>query len=187
MAEKASTLLARFLEREPQASLEVEHLISKVVHFDGYFIPASERRDVIQEALLGVWREAARPGFRVRQGFQAFVRSIAYRRCVDWMRRHPRQDDALSSDPIDCGRPDEVVMTREREEMKKRVLSKLTHSHRELIRMRVEMDLGYREIARFQGRSEDAVRRQWCDCLKEAGDIRRRLDGGRPGGEGNER
>jgi DNA-directed RNA polymerase specialized sigma24 family protein len=68
--------------------------------------------------------------------------------------------------------PDEEFFRQERLAIKDQVLRMLREPCRELIRLCVDEGLDYREVARRQNRSYDAVRRQWCDCLKEATRLR---------------
>lgn len=165
-------LLKGFLAGDPRATGEVRNLIARAVSCHGRVIPKDKREDVIQETILDLWRELANPDRRVAS-LPAFVKRIAFCRCVDWIRRDRREPVVADPEPIVARlshqrSPDQELLSKEKRKMGDRVLAGLRDSHRELIRLRVQLDLGYHEIARRQGRSEDAVRRQWCDCLREA-------------------
>lgn len=197
------SILQRFLLGDAGAIAEVRALIGQIVSARGYYIPAQERADVAQDAFLSVWSRVTRPGFAVQESLRGLVREIAHRRCVDWMRDHgaeervvraPRNPGSETS-PLNASagsgsvpgmrsageweRPDSTLRARESLEVAGTILRALRESHRELIRLRLTKKLGYREIARLQGRSEEAVRQHWCDCLKEASRLRREIDAGR--------
>ena len=158
----------RLLVGDPAAASRVAKLARLVVGDRGYFIPAKDRPDIVQEVILDVWRAVIRPGFRFGQEFDSFVRTVAYRRCVDWLRRS-RPTEELESNPLPgAGRPDEELFDREQIERGRQVLRQLGASCLEVIRLRSIDELSYRQIAERQGRSEGAVRNQMYKCLKQA-------------------
>ena len=169
-------LFRRFLERDPQALADVEFAVTRVVRFRGYAIPASDRRDVIQESLLQIWREASRPGFDYRQDFDAFVCLVAFRRCLDWRRARRPAAPIDSSIPDARQRPDEDALAREEVDLARRVLLELPEPCRDLIRLHVQEERPYREIAEMLGRTEGALRTQMWKCLEVARQILERLD-----------
>lgn len=179
----------RFLAGDAAVIGDVRRTIARVVAFDGYFIPRHEREDVVQEALLSLWRTVVSPGFDAsREDLTPIAREVALRRCVDWMRRRSRtpRTTSISGNPgagapvVDQApgmeRPDDAVAAMERTTLKERVIAALREPCRLLIQMHVDEGLDYAEIARRQGRSEAAVRRQWCDCLGEARRLRHQIE-----------
>jgi RNA polymerase sigma factor (sigma-70 family) len=175
-------MLSRFRGGDPGAAAEVRRVVTAVISCKGYYVPFEQREDVIQDTLLGVWKAAARPDFEVRRDFLSFAKRVALRRCVDWMRSRGKEKLVQAAPPREeASRPDAALFAEEKRRIRDRVMSQLRDSHRELIRLCVDSGLSYREVARLQNRTEQAVRRQWCDCLKEAGHIRKRLEGDQPG------
>ena len=79
-------LARRFVLGQPAAIAATCDLIGKVSRFRGYYIPSDQRADVVQEALLDVFREAKDREFASDDEFQGFVRTVTYRRCIDWVR-----------------------------------------------------------------------------------------------------
>jgi RNA polymerase sigma factor (sigma-70 family) len=173
---ESDKLFDRFSRSDPDAAAEVSAIISRVVRLHGYRIPSEQWQDVRQNAILGVWGEVAKPGFVLRGGFAGLIREVALRRCIDWRRSHRRDPGPLDVDPAGTSRPDMDLLETERVAIRDKVMSRLRESHREVIRLRAIEDRGYAEIARLQGKSEDSVRRMWCDALKEAGRIRLQLE-----------
>lgn len=161
-------LFRGFLESDATALEEVQEVVGRAIRFRGFGIPVEDRRDLAQEALLQVWREVSRPGFRLHESFRALVCVIAYRRCLDWKRlRHPSNPVESSIPDVRQG-PEVDLLDRERVDLAYRAMRELPERSRELIRLHVQEDRSYREIASIQGRSEGAVRTQMWQCLKEA-------------------
>ena len=173
-----SVFFRRLLSGDPAAAARVVAVARQVVAHRGYFIPASDRPDIIQDVLLDVWRALSRPDFRRGPDFDGFVRTVTYRRCVDWVRRK-RTEQALTADPQPqtVASADSELLTRELLDQGREVLRSLQESCRELMRLRIVEELPYRGIAERLGRTEGALRNHMYNCLKEAkrilGTIRR--------------
>ena len=69
------SLLLPFRGKEPHAVRLVEALVERIIASRGYYIPAPERGDVAQQAMLEIWRTVTRQGFRCRS-FKAVVRTV---------------------------------------------------------------------------------------------------------------
>ena len=157
----------------------VEGMVRRVVRYEGYAIPWDEREDVAQEVLLQLWLAVARPDFDHEQSFEAFLRAIACRRCIDWRRRR-RAMVELKPDLIDRGRgPEEMTSEVERLRIGRRVLARLSPACRELIRLHAAEEKTYGEIGSMLRRSEGALRVQMHACLKAARAIRAEFEGER--------
>lgn len=163
-----SDLLVRYLAGDPAAIANIRDQARRVVHAKGYFVPFAEREDILQEILLNVYRAASAPGFRLQHGVNAFVRTLAHRRCVDWVRLHRRDDSPARSVTPLAGGPEEDVLQRERLQIAGQVLETLPPGCRKLIVQRFVEGRSYTEISRLQGRSEHALRNQLYKCLKKA-------------------
>ena len=160
---------------EAAALTEVEGVISRIVRHRGYYIPAHDQEELVQDVIALVWQMLSRPEFTRVRNLRAFVQSIACRRCVDWMRRL-RATEPVSPSMEDGGAtPDHRYLARERLDLGRRILASLRARCRELIRMFVLEELSYREIASRLGRSEGALRTQMSECLGQARALRERL------------
>lgn len=168
-------LFQRFLEGDPAAVTRVESLIERVVRFRGYYIPASERGDLVQEVLLDVWQAINEKGFSLSKNLDALVRSVAYRSCVDWVRRCRPTEAVDPQAPDETQRPDREVLVREQVLLGRQVLRELRPPCRELFGQFVAGGSTYRDIADRQGRTEGAVRTQMAQCLKEARELLDRI------------
>jgi RNA polymerase sigma-70 factor (ECF subfamily) len=163
-----SSLLRRFLDGDPEAVSRVAIIARFVVGDRAYVIPEADRQDLVQECLVHVYRACRNTGFRLEQSLQAFVRTVAYRRCVDWMRRQHRAVpvDPAIADPSEG--PEAQLAERETIEQGRQVLQALGENCREVIRMRAIEGLSYRRVAERLGKSEGAARNIMYRCLQEA-------------------
>lgn len=173
--EVGDDLLARYRDGDGEALARIRDFARWVVYERGYFVPYPERDDLLQEVLLDVYRAASAPGFRLRHGVEAFVRSVAHRRCIDWVRRRRWSAEALPPTDRTTPGPEGDALARERLELARRVLAKLSPACRELIVKRTE-GLSYAEIAHDEGSSEQAMRNRLYKCLQKARRLFRQLD-----------
>jgi len=164
----ASSPLQRFLDGEPEAISRIAAIARRVVDARAYRIPEADRQDLVQESLVHLCRACGRPGFRVEDSLEGLVRAIAYRRCVDWMRR-VRPTVEFNPDTADRSRgPESELADKETVERGRRIIERLGEKCREIIRMRAIDGLSYRQVAERLGRSEGAARNMMYRCLQEA-------------------
>lgn len=156
---------------DPEAIAAVARLARHMVGEKGYYVLPDDREDLVQEILIHVHRAVSGPGFRLRSGFDGLVRSVAHRRCVDWMRRHKRGADEPASVAAAPPDPEKVLLSQERIERGLHVLRNLGWACREIIRMRIGEGLRYRQIAERLDRTEESVRSHMYKCLKRAKQI----------------
>ena len=158
----------RFLAGDAETIRDAARIVSAVVRFRAYFIPAGERADLEQDTMLHLWRAIGAPGFSFRNSFEGLVRSVAYRRCID-RRRTWRATSPLDREPLDGAEPaDRRLLREETESLGRRVIDGMRGPCRDLFRLHAVEGLGYGEIAAIQGRSETALRTQMSACLREA-------------------
>jgi RNA polymerase sigma factor (sigma-70 family) len=158
----------RFLAGDAETIRAAARTVASIVRFRAYFIPAGERADLEQDTLLHLWRAIGAPGFSFCNSFDGLVRSIAYRRCIDW-RRTRRAISPLGCEPLDPAESaDRRLLREESEDLGRRIIDRMRGPCRELFRLHAVEGLGYGEIAAIQGRSETALRTQMSACLKEA-------------------
>ena len=82
----------RVVEGHPEAVAQVTALVARIVQFRGFFIPLDDRPDVIHEAMVDLLRATSESRFDDDGHFFAFLRVVAYRRCIDWLRNKRRID-----------------------------------------------------------------------------------------------
>jgi RNA polymerase sigma factor (sigma-70 family) len=170
-------LFQRFRRGDPEATARAVKQAALVVRMRGYAIPEDQRTDVVQEVMVEMWRRTHRKNFAAGGAFDTYVRTLAYWRCIDWIRKRKRQAPLDSEIPGRSAGPDDLLLAKERRELGRRVLRKLREACRELIRLHTKRGLTYREIGKLLGRSEGALRVQMSECLKEARRIRAQLTG----------
>ena len=111
-----------------------------------------ERRDLVQEALLRVWeRIEAEGGRRPTSGL---VRTVLRRLAIDGWRQVRSREPGVEARGLEArGRepePDDAAATRELVVLLRRRVAALPAVQREVVCMRVEEGLPFREIARRQ-------------------------------------
>lgn len=164
----ADPWLGRFLAEDRQALREVERLIARIVSCRAFGIPPADRQDLVQECLMQIWEGVALPGFDRARSFEAFVRTVASRRCLDW-RRVRRLTVALPADLTDgAAGPDAEYSRAQRAALGQVLLDGLGDGCREVIRLHAVENLSYAEMAARLGRTEGALRKQMSDCLGRA-------------------
>ena len=169
-------LFQRFMEGEAAAVARVESLVARVVRFRGYYIPAAERHDVVQDALLQIWDAVNESGFTFSKNFEALIRAITYRACVDWMRhKRPLAAEIVPALADPSGRPDDSVLNKEQVLLGLQVLREMREPCRRLFRRFVVEGMSYRRIGDLEDRTEGALRTQMAQCLKEARDLLDRI------------
>jgi RNA polymerase sigma-70 factor (ECF subfamily) len=118
---------------------------------------AEERRDLVQEICLAIWR--ALPGFRGGCSERTFVFRIGHNRGLThrWRRRRPTVDLASAADvPDPAPAPDEQANTGERQQRLLAAVRRLPETHRQVVALSLE-GLTTREIAEVLGTSENAI------------------------------
>lgn len=169
MSASGDSLVERFRRGEPDAIRHVARLASRIVAERGYYVPRDEREDVVQETLIHVHQAVTSAGFRLSHGFEGIVRTVASRRCVDWLRRH-QPTLAIDEEPRNPGAagPEQMLLSGEKLGRGLRALRALSRMCYELIRLRFGEDLSYRQIAERTNRTEHGVRTEMYRCLKRA-------------------
>ena len=170
-------LLGRFLARDPETLQQIQDAVTRVVRFRGYGIDPADQIDIVQEALLHIWREASRQGFAYRRDLGIFARLVAARRALDWRRASRLHQPMNDEIPDRRMGPDDVALKNERVRLARQVLAEVKETCREIIRLHVHENRSYRDMAATLGRTEGSLRTQMWECLKEAQQIAARLGG----------
>ena len=118
--------------------------------------------DLVQETLTRVVQGLARIEVRGPGGFQAYVRQAVLNRIRDevrWAARRPGPDGVPESLPDPTPSPLENAIGADVLARYERGLATLSDEDRELLHLRLELDLDYQEITAMTGRpSRDATR-----------------------------
>ena len=157
-----------FQRGHPQDVQTVLHRVQRIVSCRGFGIPRDDQKDIVQEAMIQIWRAAARSSFRPEEGFWGFVEVVTARRCIDWYRRaRPHlelKDNVVDSKPT----PMSSALERERIELARKALAELGEACADLIRFRIELGMSFAEISHEVGRSAGALRVQFHRCIRKA-------------------
>ena len=160
-------VLRRFLRGESGACREVERWAWDIVRFKRYHIPGDTRGDVVQQTLAEVWRLAAEPGFRLKKGFRPLVRTIAARRCLDYLRR-PRPWVELTREPMAQAESQDRPLIREQARVRVReALQSLGPTCKEIMILLWWEERTISEIAERRGVKPVTVRVQKRDCMEQ--------------------
>lgn len=140
----------------------------RVVGCRAYRVRREEQPDLVQQVVLEVWQAVRQPGFVLSRSLDALVRSVAYRRVIDWRRRRRVEAELPDGMPAPDADPQAACERREERLLGQRIWAELSEPCRQVLHLRMDEGLSYREIAERQGRSEGAVRNQMYKCLKRA-------------------
>ncbi|MFN0150082.1 MAG: RNA polymerase sigma factor [bacterium] len=170
----------RFLSGERAACRDVEAWARRVVCSRGYYVPADERDDVVQEALAAVWRALSASERPQVDNFPGFVRRIAHRRCIDWMRRLRPAAELTESVPDTRPNPYEAMILDDPAARVRWLLLNLDPRCRDLFRLHYLEDLKFREIAEQLGTEESTQRVHMLNCTRKARQILSRWETRKP-------
>lgn len=160
----------------------VRDFARRVVDERGYYVAHADREDLLQQTLLDVYRAASRPGFALRAGLHAFVRSITHRRCIDWVRLR-RPVEPISAEMPDPGNPVDLKLEEsQRIAIAAQALRRLGAECRELIVLRAGRGLSYGQIAAARGERAGTVRNRMHRCLRRAHRLFREMESRREAG-----
>ena len=117
-------------------------------------------RDAVQETFIRYVRDDAAPrGAGSEKHLEAWLFTVVRHRAIDQQRKHsriipmPLPDDRATDEPS----PAERAEGRDAEDALLKLLDRLTENQREVIRLKFQNDLSYREIARITGLTETNV------------------------------
>lgn len=157
-----------FLEADADALARIIALVRRIIAARAYRIPRGEHPEILQEALLQVWRALRRPSADPVRSVEGLAATIAHRCCLAWLRRSRRHEELSPAlrDPAPSAE-DELVRL-ERRALGLRVIRAMPPGCREILRLHIFQKLTYREIAQRLNRSEHGLRTQACECLRQA-------------------
>lgn len=159
-------LLRRFLAGEAEACRRLERWAHEILLYQRLGLTREEREDAVQDVLAGVWRAAGRPGFALRHGLRAFVRTVAIARAIDCVRRRRPAvavDDALADH--DAG-PDARAESADDAARLHAALERLDPRCRSIIGLHYFEDWTYARIATLERRREATMRVRMFNCLR---------------------
>lgn len=173
-------LLRRFLAGESQACRLLERWAHEILFYQRLGLTREEREDAVQDVLAGVLRAASRPGFALRHGLRAFVRTLTLARAIDRVRRRRRSvpaDDAL---PDPARGPEADAEASAQSEQLHAAMAGLDERCRAIIRLHYFEDWTYARIAAHEHRGEATMRVRMFNCLRA---LRERMGAGMRSGE----
>ena len=163
------TAIARGFERgAPGAVDRIRRRVRRIAACSAYRIPRTEREDLEQEVMAQLWQAVNRPGYDSSRRFLGFVDVVATRRCIDWLRRRREHYPLREEFPSAAVGPLRVVLGQEKLELAYTALAQLGKPCRELVYLRLGMEMPYGEISAKLGKSENALRVQMFRCIEEA-------------------
>jgi RNA polymerase sigma factor (sigma-70 family) len=168
-------LLRRFLAGDAQACRQVERWTREILLYHRLGLTREEREDAVQDVLAGVWRAAGRPGFALRHGLRAFVRTVTLARAIDRVRRRRPQEPVDEMMPDRAAGPESNAESSERAAWLHAALEALDARCREIIRLHYFEDWPYARIAERERRREATMRVRMFNCLRA---LRERLGTG---------
>lgn len=170
-------LLRRFVSGDRAACRTIERWAREILFYRRLNLTAEDVEDVVQEVVTGVWQATARPGFRLRHGLRALVRTVTLARAIDRVRRlRVRRAEGLDEELTDpAPGPAPLAEAGEDRERLHAALQDLDARCREIIRLHYFEDWPYARIAARERRSEATLRVRMFHCIRA---LRVRLRGG---------
>jgi len=122
-------------------------------------------QDVVQNVFIKLftnWQDGTRPSKKLR----SWLYSVTHNEAVDFIRRESRlnvlhkkhaEEEAIGTQRATSDCPDGVNCTEDRKEQVLGLLRKLDPASQQVVLLRMEEGLSYREIAEITGRSEGNV------------------------------
>lgn len=170
----ADPAVERFLAGDAETAAELLGAIRGTVGSRGFYVPVDDRPEIVSETMIHLLQHLANPKHARPRSLVALARTMAYRRCVDWMRRHVPTGEL--PDGLDAGASQErTVLAVERATLGAKALSQISEACRELIHRHSCEGETFREIAERDGKLEKTVRNQLYKCLDRARIVLRRL------------
>lgn len=158
--------LRALLRGESAAVRRAERWARAVVAARRLGIPASEREDLVQETLLALLRQAARPDFAIHSSLPALVRAIAAARCIDWLRRRRPQEELVEEPAALQPSPEQQVLVFAEIARVEALLADLDAKQRQILQLRLRDQLSFAEIAHLTGVREGTLRVRLHEGLK---------------------
>ncbi|HHN75222.1 MAG TPA: RNA polymerase sigma factor [Acidobacteria bacterium] len=168
-------LFGEFLSGSPEAISIATTEAQRVIGHRAQGISAECRQDLVQDVLTELLHRTSRPSFSTGRTFEAFVRSLAYWRAVDHVRKVGRELPSDQHLAETSPAQESWLLGRERRRLGYAVVQRIREPCRELFRLHGAEGLTYGQIAERLGRSEGALRVQMHGCLKQARELLERM------------
>jgi RNA polymerase sigma-70 factor (ECF subfamily) len=139
--------------------------------------------DVVQDTFLRVYR--ALPGFRGESSFRTWLITIATRQALNFLDRnrlnHLNIDDVAIASASSALRIEDnqmaLLLDLESRHLMRKAFPKLPQRQKEALRLRIQCDMKYDEIAQKMGTSVGSIKAQIFHAIKN---LTRRVKGGKP-------
>ena len=140
-------------------------------------MPAHDRADLEQQAIIQLWQAVAAPGFEA-EGFWGLVEVVVARRCIDWLRaRQPEQSpEDWEGFPDRRASPLVETLDAERRDLARAAVERLPQICQTILRLRFASGKSYREISEILGTTEGALRVKVHRCISSARRVMRDLE-----------
>jgi RNA polymerase sigma-70 factor (ECF subfamily) len=159
-------LLRRFLAGDAAACRQLERWAHEILLHHRLGLTREEREDAVQDVLAQVWRAAGQPGFALRHGLRAFVRTVTLARAIDRVRRRRRTEAVDDTLPARGPGPETDAEIANESERLHAALTALDARCRDIIRLHYFEDWTYARIAERERRREATMRVRMFNCLR---------------------
>ena len=124
----------------------------------GFLHDADKARDVVQDTFIRLYQQDIA---KVRDGLKTWLFTVCRNRALDVLRKEKRmvalKDEKLEKMPTREENPLEMADWDERVAQVHKALARLSENQREVIRLKFEQDLSYKEISEITGLSSGNV------------------------------
>jgi len=164
-------LLRRFRAGDPEAINVVQGWIRSVI-FRRFTFLARHADDIMQESLLHVWKSTSDPGFQIKKSFPAFVRLIAARVCIKYLRKAHKiaepfgDDDPFSIEDVagDESDPGDNIDYWLAIQIYRECKAEATFVCRQIFQLRLVEELTFEQIAQRLGRATGGMKARFKMC-----------------------
>jgi RNA polymerase sigma factor (sigma-70 family) len=116
-------------------------------------------RDAVQDTIIKLWQQEAG---KVNDALKSWLYTVCRNRCLDLLRRDRRlvaldDEDHQREIPANQPTPDESIQSHESQLALARWLNRLPANQKEVIRLKFQGDLSYKEISDITGLTETNV------------------------------
>ncbi len=155
------TLMGRLKRGDPTAleSFYVKYRPRLIAAACSYHVDSHQAEDILHDVFLSFSHRSRE--FEINHSLYGYLRTGIVNGIRDLIRRRSRQEKALIRDAISVGVPDcpeDCVIQSEQTRQAEDLLSVLPDYQREVVCMRIQQGLKFREIARLQGVSSSTAR-----------------------------
>ena len=164
-----------FRRGDPKSVETVRARVRQLLGFQSPPLELSVREDLEQEIMIQLWQGFAGDRFDHDREVWGYVAVLTTRRVIDWRRRvrrrpegHAETLEAADASPRQAGRFQGRFNGPGGRLLAQQLIASLSEVCRQILRLRFDRDLSFKEMAEELGKSEGSLRVRLHRCVSEA-------------------